>query len=147
MPAGGFPWTVETTGGRGPGVANCGNDFAGTGCVGIECLDPITGAWLTQALPVIAGQTYNLSFAYDPYLGSPVELQVQWAGATVLDPMNSNSPGDTVYAVDDSLAGSTSLTFLGRQDPSFNALDDVAVSPPPEPLTQDVLLTSVEETR
>ncbi len=143
-PAGGFPWTVETTGGLGPGFANSGNYYASTGCVGAGCLDPITGAWLTQTLPTIAGQTYDLSFAYDPYLGSPVELQVQWGGATVLDLMNSNSPGYTVYTVDDLLAtsASTPLTFLGRDDPSFDGLDDVAVSPTPEPSTL-VLVTSV----
>jgi len=131
------PWFVTQTYDLGPGYPNSGLFYATSGCVGMGCLDPTTGNFLTQDLPTIPLQTYNLSFAYNPYIDGPAELQAMWNGTTVFDlaTADPSDPGYTVYTVDDLLAtsSSTPLTFLGRQDPNFDGLDDISVSVTPEP--------------
>lgn len=138
-PNGGFPWAVVSTTDLGVGQPYSGTYYATNGCEGAGCLDPTSGAWLTQVLTPMPGQTYNLAFAYDPSAGGPAELAVQWGGSTVFDLATDDvsDPGYTLEIVDDLLATSvsTALTFLGRQDPSFDALDAVAVFPTPEPPT------------
>lgn len=151
-PSGGFPWAVQPTGGGGPGVANSGNFYVSTGCIGGGCLDPGSGAWLSQGLPATPGQNYDLTFAYDPSVGGPTELQVTWDGNLVFDQLDNNIT-DPGYAVETVLAlpataTSTTLTFLGRQDFGVDALDDASVDPSgtvtgtPEPSSL-VLFTSV----
>jgi hypothetical protein len=126
----GFNWTVST------GATHTGNNYADTGCVGAQCISPDpdpAGAWLYQDLTTTNGQSYNLSFWYFPGSGTPNELQVRWGGGGVLDLVN-NGTGSTynLYTVSGLVAtGSTMrLEFLGRQDPSFNGLDDVCVDTP-----------------
>jgi len=140
------PWFVTSSFDLGPGHPNSGSFYVTSGCEGIGCLDPTTGNFLTQDLPTIPLQTYNLSFAYDPSSGGPAELQALWNGTTVFDlaTADASDPGYTVYTVTDLLAtsSSTPLTFLSRQDPNFNGLDDVSVSVTPEPSSL-VLFASV----
>ena len=144
-PTGSFPWEPATTGSS-PGPF-AGTGYATTGCEGPTCTSGPGGAFLTQILPTTAGQTYTLSFAYDPNAGQTSELVVDWGGTQVFDQVN----GAAVYTVHTITGlvptdGATNLTFFGRQDPSFNGLDNVSVNPTgaatPEPSSL-LLATSV----
>lgn len=144
-PTGGFPWVVTTSsGGNGP---QSGPDFASTGCVGSSCITPTPhaiGAYLYQDLTTVASDTYTLSFFYFAQTGTS-ELQVLWGASSI----NFNNPGcpsnGTTTCAEDlvnlgttsyvfyqvsgltATTASTRLEFLGRQDPTFNGLDNVCV--------------------
>jgi hypothetical protein len=131
----GFPWTVRTFGGAG-GSPFAGSYYASTGCVGAPCISGTAAqqASLSQTLDTIVGQTYDLSFEFSTdNNGASNELQVLWNGSVVLD----LGPGGTLGQIPTyqlfSVSGltatssSTTLTFLGRQDPGYDALDNVVV--------------------
>jgi hypothetical protein len=146
--ASGDPWQVESTGsGYGIGSPFAGTYFASTGCVGATC---ITGtadeqASLSQVLTTVAGDVYTLTFEFSTFgNGAPNELDVLWNGTSVLDLGPGGTLGPistyTLYTVTGLSAPTTSstLTFLGRQDPSYDGLDNVDVelsgaSSAPEP--------------
>jgi hypothetical protein len=116
--------------------------YAETGCVGSGCIDGGTssGAFLSQVLTTVNGGTYTLSFEFDTQgrgadspNGAPNELDVLWDGTSVLDLGPGGTLGPifpfTLYTVSGLVGtGSDTLTFLGRQDPGYNALDNVCVS-------------------
>jgi hypothetical protein len=89
---------------------------------------------LSQTLATAAGQTYTLTFEFSTRgSGAPNELDVLWNGTSVLDLGPSGTLGVissyTLYTVSSLSATSSSstLTFLGRQDPGYDALDNVDV--------------------
>jgi hypothetical protein len=110
--------------------------FASTGCVNSYCN-------LSQTLATTAGQTYALSFAFNP--GQSVstggaDTQVYWNGTQVAD-VGIGPLGWTTYTVDVTAASSsTTLLFAGYQDPAYNGLDNVSVSEVPEPSTWAMML-------
>jgi hypothetical protein len=132
------------------GDPHTGTWGASTGCVGPDCItgEPTSQNSLSQMLSTNAGDSYALSFFYDPgrvETGSGIsELLVQWGGTTVADLLIDGTillvrsdistitpaPGYNIYTVSGLMATSTStqLTFLGRQDPSFSLLDDIVVT-------------------
>src|SRR6476660_5391819 len=129
-PSSDHPWGVAS------GFGHTGTFYADTGCVGPQCITPdpnASGAWLYQDLTTTNGQSYNLSFWYFPASGTPNQLQVRWGGNVVLDLVDLGT-GTTygLYTVGGLAATGTTmrLEFLGRQDPSFNGLDDVCVDTP-----------------
>jgi len=125
-------WCVDCTG---PG-AFAGAHWASTGCVGAPCItpDPNTGgAWLYQDLTTVATDVYNLSF-YFSAAGNTMEFQVLWgptggALSVVDDILNIGVTPYNLYSVTALTAttGSTRIEFLGRQDPSYDGLDNVCV--------------------
>lgn len=131
-PSSSFPWVVTGPSGNG----HSGQFYASTGCVGAQCITPDpnpAGAWLYQDLATTPGTTYDLSFWYFPQSGSPNDLAVLWNGVQVLDIPNSGAGSTfTLFTVSGLVApgATTRLEFLGRQDPSFNGLDDVCVDTP-----------------
>src|SRR5262249_9136123 len=67
-----------------------------TACVSALCNDPVLGDTLSQTLTTIPGQSYTLSFYYDPGVGgSTTELDVYWNGALVTGGQIINSPAST----------------------------------------------------
>lgn len=144
---GDFQWGVVTgtTNGISP---HSGTHFAQNGCVGSSCIANDThpsGNWLYQDLPTIPTSVYDLSFFYAPGPRTgpgptgPAELQVLWGGSKVFDSFSIGPTTYTQYTVPNLLAtsSSTRLEFLGQQDPSWDGLDDVSVTPStvPEPGT------------
>jgi hypothetical protein len=126
------PWTIAN---NGP------NFFASTGCVGPECIqgNSTQEAWLSQVLPTVIGETYTLSFDYSPVGGPYDELVVDFGSNQVADIINvADSIVTYTYTVT-ALTNATQLQFLGRQDPSYNYLDNVSVTTnaaaTPEPAT------------
>ena len=127
-----MPWFIDTN----PHTGNF--DFASP-CLGIGCLDPVSGAFFYQDLPTVVGQTYSLSF-WAFFEGAPDEIKVTWGGVTALDIVNPAVPNDVYaqYSINNTLVASsttTRLEFWGRQDPNQNlGVDDIAVTAP-EPST------------
>jgi hypothetical protein len=133
-----FPWSVVSSG---------SNFYASTGCVGPQC---ITGtmpeqAYLYQDLSTVAGTTYTVSFDYAPGDGTPNELAVLFGSNEFADLVNiSNSIVTYTYSV--LATGSTTrLEFLGRQDPDFDFLDNISVTPgiTPEPASLALFGTGI----
>jgi hypothetical protein len=147
-------WTVNTSADDTWEVGDAGGAFAGTyyastGCVGAPCITGTAAqqASLSQTLATTAGQTYTLTFEFSTQgYGTYNELDVLWNGTSVLD----LGPGGTLGVVSaytlytasnlSATSSSSTLTFLGRQDPGWDALDNVDVelsgtSGVPEPST------------
>ena len=134
-------WSIGT------GNSYTGSYYAYTGCVGAGCITGPEPASLSQTLATAAGQTYTLTFEFMTQgNGTPNELDVLWNGTSVLDLGPGGTLGPissyTLYTVSNLSATSSSstLTFLGRQDPAYDALDNVDVEPNqtssiPEPST------------
>jgi hypothetical protein len=121
------PWTIGENG---------SNFFASTGCVGIECIEgnSTQEAWLSQVLTTVAGQTYTLTFDYsqvepDSEGGTPNELVVDFGSDQVADLVNLTNTNIITYSYNVTAStNATELQFLGRQDPSYDYLDNVSVT-------------------
>jgi hypothetical protein len=140
------PWQVDTAGGHGNDPYGSDTYFVSTGCVGAQCITGTTSqqSSLSQILSDAVATTYTLTFEFGTGGNNTQnELDVLWDGTSVLD----LGPGGTLGIVDDYQlytvtglvgTGSDTLTFLGRQDPGWDALDDISVtgsSSTPEPAT------------
>lgn len=95
---------------------------------------------ITQTLSTVVGQTYAISYWVAD--GEPNFLEVTFGGSTLFDgtaPTNGASPSDYVQYTFDATATSTStvLAFSGQRTTGGGGtlLDDVGVSPVPEPTT------------
>jgi hypothetical protein len=132
----GDPWNVFTSR---AGVVPFAGDayFASTGCPGAICISGTASqqASLSQTLATTPGQIYNLTFELVTNAGPPDELQVLWNGSVALDLGPGGTLGDvtsyTLYGAAGLTAtsASTTLTFLGREDPGRFGLDNVSVVP------------------
>lgn len=146
-------WNSNSAPGKsGWGVGNVnphsGTLAGATVCTGPTCLDPVNGAWISQALTTVASQEYSLTFWFDPRLqgsglssgGNYTDLDVYWNGSLVLS-LPNEAPGYKQYTISNLIATgpSTVLQFNGQNDPAATWLDDVSVeaatSGAPEPST------------
>ena len=91
--------------------------------------------YISQTLATTPGGQYLISFwLLDS--GQPNELQVQWGGNTLFDQLNVPDQGYTLYSLlTTATSPSTTLTLGFQNDVSYFVLDDVSVSPVPEPAT------------
>ena len=147
--ASGYPgaWTTTNYGGAGYPGPHTGTFYADNGCVGAGCIaadSSPTGGWMYQDIPTTPGTSYTLTFYYAPGTGSGgAELQVLWgptstplttggAGTCTGSCFYSNTTiGSLAYTLVTrtvvATATSMRLEFLGRQDPTESALDDVSL--------------------
>jgi len=111
-----------------------GNYSASTGCVGSGCIrnsdgtfNTTSGAYLYQDIPTVAGSLYTLTFDFGA-AGTTNELAVLFGNTTAFDQMNLPNT-NTTYTINNLLAtgDTTRLLFLGRQDPSYDRLDNISV--------------------
>lgn len=136
-------WTVNETTNHPWFVASGANDYASDGCIGSPCIaGPMTGeSYLYQDLATVTGATYTLTFDYFSAEGTPNELAVYFGGVLVDDLVNLNTTSPVTYTLTGLVApgGSTRLEFLGRQDPTYDYLDNISVTGAtgvtPEPAT------------
>jgi len=141
---GNFAWSIASA------LPGGGSFGAATGCVGVNCLNPASPGrmGLEQTLATGLGSLYTLTFDYSPVGGSPNGLNVLWNGIPVLALLNLPGGGTyTSYTVPGLVAtgSSSTLTFLGRQDPNFSRLDNISVvaavnGAVPEPSTWALML-------
>ncbi len=131
------PFSASIGGTPPPGTTNA----AETGCTGAACSNASTGDTIYQTLTTVAGQTYSLTFYYDPgphaVTGDQVtELDVLWNGSLVTGGQLVNEPADAwqeyTYTVTAS-SPSTVLEFTGRDDPDDLYLTDISVTPQASP--------------
>jgi hypothetical protein len=134
----GYGWFV--TNGIADVGPNSGNDFASTGCVGFYCT-------LEQDVATMPGESYTLSFAFNPGLNanSGADTHVAFGGTTVAD-MSGGSLGWSDYSINVTATDSTTaLVFSGYQNPAWNGVDDVSLTSAdaggvPEPATWAMML-------
>jgi MYXO-CTERM domain-containing protein len=116
-----------------PNLPYSGNYAAQLGAVGGDNT-------LSQTFNTVAGQTYDFQFFYLRDGGLPSDLHVFWNGTDIYDEVNSAAHD---YQQHDffvtATTASTTIEFDSRNDPSYDALDNVsvseAVSAAPEPTT------------
>ncbi len=98
---------------------------------------------LSQTLPTVNGETYNLSFWLQHSGGSPAEFQASWDGNLIFDTTNPAAFGYTLESFNNlpATGPTTVLTFAFREDPSYYQFDDVSVTGAavPEPVTMLLL--------
>jgi hypothetical protein len=97
-------------------------DFLTFGAVGH---DADTG----QTLATVPGVEYQIQFWYYSSGGHPNDLNVWFGGTDVVSLTNPPNTGWTEYTADaTATSASTVLTLAGRNDPTWDALDDISVS-------------------
>lgn len=126
------------------GYVTSGNYSLYMGCVGDLCST-------SQTIATTAGASYTFSFDYGSDGAQPNEFIARFGGVdvfhTVNDPTNTR-PG-FMHESFTVLASSTStlVEFLGRNDPAYQALDNVSVVPAasvvPEPGALALLLAGL----
>jgi hypothetical protein len=114
----------------GPGFVPEGNCQAFAGPVG-------TNETISQSLPTVIGQSYEIRFAIDPDGGNPSLFSASFGANTLVNSTNPpDSPVQFLSFVRTATAGSTNLVFTFRDDPGFLFLDAVSVQAAvPEPMT------------
>jgi len=133
-------WSSENT------IMHSGSRSAASGCQDPTCVDPNSPArsFLTQDLPTVAGGVYSLDFFVNQVGGTPNALRVYWGGTLVFAMADTpDGLGFVEHGASNltAVGNTTTLTFLGRNDPDTVYLDDVSVlqaavpQPVPEPGT------------
>jgi PEP-CTERM motif len=120
--------TVEPSGNNGY-PAHSGNFFALLGPVG-------TDSFLSQSLATVAGHSYTLQWFVSSDGGIPNDFDGEINGMTVFSMTNlpATRPNYTMFTETfTATSASTMLAFSFRDDPGFLALDDISVTPVPEP--------------
>jgi hypothetical protein len=125
-------WFVGNFNFSDPGAPTDTTNSAATGCEGAACNDATTGDWISQVLTTDPTMTYTLTFLVDPGTsdGSPLELDVLWAGA-VLTTITDLTEDTWVLETFSGLmptGTATTLEFTGRDDAGVLAIDDIAVN-------------------
>jgi hypothetical protein len=102
--------------------------FALLGTIGSE-------AHISQSFSDVSGQGYVFSFWYNNNNGeTPSDFSAYWDGTQLLSIINGPAIGGWVnYAFTVTGTGSDFIQFDARNDYFFDALDNVSVTPTPEP--------------
>jgi hypothetical protein len=104
---------------------------------------PYITASLSQTLPTVAGQLYDLSFFMDnPVGGGTNQFEVNWDGTPLFNQefvpqMPWTNVVFTVYATNTP----TILEFVVRNDPDYFGLDDISVTPVTPPVFSSASLS------
>jgi len=99
---------------------------------------------ISQTIATTPGATYNFDFYYSSDGGTPNEFQAYFDGNLLFDSVNDPAHGyQLLHFLVAATGASTIITFAGRNDPSYQTLDDVSVTAAttevPEPATLALL--------
>jgi hypothetical protein len=84
---------------------------------------------ISQTISDVAGQHYSFSFWFNAVGDSPSDFSAMWDSNTVFSQTNPNTGGAwTQFTFDVVGSGSDTITFNGRDDPQYMALDNISVS-------------------
>lgn len=115
-----------------PGAVDISNPHSGNYAADLSAQSSL--GYLEQFLATTPGTLYNLTYFLASDGGTPNEFSAQLNGTTLIDRMNIPSQTYTQYSFSFQATGtSTDLKFGFRNDPGFLHLDDVSVTPVPEP--------------
>jgi PEP-CTERM motif len=85
---------------------------------------------LSQTFSDTAGQHYTFSFWFAAVGDDPSDFSASWDGTQVYNQSDPNTGGAwTLFSFDEVGTGSDTISFSGRDDPAWMALDNVSVSP------------------
>jgi hypothetical protein len=102
--------------------AQDGNFYSVWGAVGSD-------ASISQTLTTVAGAQYTISFWFASVGDNPSDFSVSWDGTQLLSLTNPNTGSNwTQYTFQATGTGSDTLTFTGRDDPAWMALDNISVT-------------------
>jgi hypothetical protein len=95
---------------------------------------------LSQGITTTPGLTYILSFARFQSIGDPViSLDVTWDGTTVFSEFNPGAQPFQTFSASVVGTGFDTLVFTSANDPGYTYLDDVSLTPTPEPALYGLL--------
>jgi PEP-CTERM motif len=84
---------------------------------------------ISQTISDVAGQHYNFSFWFAAVGDDPSDFHAMWDSNTLYSQSDPNTGGAwTLFSFDVVGTGSDTITFSGRDDPAWMALDNVSVS-------------------
>ncbi len=100
-------------------------------------------AGISQAVSTTPGQTYNLSFWFATNASGLVdnsnEFKVAWDNDVQMDIAYFDKMPWTNFTFPVTGTGSDTVSFSGYQTHGYNGLDDVSLTPTPEPATLSLL--------
>ncbi len=97
---------------------------------------------ISQTIATTPGEAYTFSFYFASDGGTPNEFQAYFGNTQVFESLNDPAFGYTLESFTVAATDvNTTITFAGRNDPTWQALDDVSVTANdvPEPATLAVL--------
>jgi hypothetical protein len=109
--------------------------FAFLGAIGSDAV-------ISQTVSDSSGQAYTVSFWYNANGTGPSDFNASWDGTSLLSlPSPTSTNGWTLFSFTVTGTGSDTLSFGARNDPDYDALDNVAViaTTTPEPGTLALL--------
>ena len=84
---------------------------------------------ISQTLSTVAGAQYTVSFWFASVGDSPSDFSASWDGTPLLSLTNPNTGANWMqFTFQVTGTGSDTLTFAGRDDPAWMALDNVSVT-------------------
>ena len=91
---------------------------------------------ISQTFNDVAGQQYLFTFYYSPSGWTPQDFTAQFNGTNLLTVLNDTVPGPYArYAYTVTGTGNDTIAFFGRNDNSYDYLDDVYFGvPEPSPI-------------
>lgn len=104
---------------------------------------------ISQTFADTVGQHYTFSFWFNSVGDSPSDFSASWNSNVLYSQANPSTGGAwTLFSFDVVGTGSDTITFAGRDDPSWMALDNISVEPSgptttPEPASLLLLGTGV----
>ena len=123
----------QSVGTNNPAPSNNGTNVAYFGKVG-------SLGFISQTVSTSLGQNYTLSYDFFSDGSTPNQFQVQVNGTTLFDQLNMPAAPFTNYSFNFTGTGSDKIQFGGRNDPTYQQLDNVIVdvaasTAVPEPFT------------
>jgi hypothetical protein len=128
-------WGSSAAGSNYVDTAFDGYTVSGNYALFMGCVRQLCGN--TQTIATTAGATYNFSFDYGSDGRIPNQFIANFGGVTVFSTLNDTTSTQPGFAHESFILTATGpatlIEFLGRNDPTWQALDNVSVMAVPTP--------------
>jgi hypothetical protein len=132
-------WTVTAAAQGSNLIVALGTSFVNSGTfgAGFGATMPPFEDMISQSIPTVAGQAYDISFFLENFDVGPNQFTAMFDGTTLLSLTNSGPFGYTEFTdIVTATSSSTTLSFAAYQVPSFFGLDDISVVPAATPVPE-----------